>query len=60
MRGGKLTWLGKGQWTPESVCLDWLSSNFAYKCKVANDPSDENMFNLIECESDFPNEKCSP
>ena len=43
--GGEVTWDGgDGDWTPLSVCVDWLSSDFAYECDVQKS-------SLVNCKS---------
>lgn len=54
--GGQLTWLGSGAWVPESVCVDWLSTNMAFSCGV--EYLTENTWNLVDCRDLTPRQKC--
>lgn len=56
VRGGRLTWLGSGTWTPESVCVDWLSTNMAFLCEVEN--LNETVWSLVRCRDLTPKQKC--
>merc|ERR1711962_413038 len=67
--GGKLEWKGTGIWTPQSVCVDWKSTNSVYQCLVVPVPSsnstdtEENApvtpWSLMNCEDLFPKQSCS-
>lgn len=54
--GGLLTWEGSGRWVPHSVCVDWLSSNMAYRCGVAE--LGDNTWSLVGCRDLTPRQKC--
>jgi len=67
VRGGKLAWQGDGIWVPESVCVDWKSTNMAYECQAV--PANEGRpasirtgpiteWNLVDCRDLFPRQSC--
>ena len=58
VRGGNLTWVGKGTWVPSSICVDWQSSNFAYECKLEQVPRSENVWQVASCQEDQVRQKC--
>jgi len=67
--GGKLEWKGTGTWTPQSVCVDWKSTNSVYQCLVVPVPSSNSTdteedapittWSLMNCEDLFPKQSCS-
>ena len=61
VRGGQLTWVGQGVWTPSYICVDWESSNYAYKCQVERVNTREQVeqvWQIADCLEDYPRQKC--
>ena len=54
--GGKLEWVGEGDWTPESICVDWYSTNMAWTCSL--DHFRDNIWTLVNCKDITPVQKC--
>ena len=54
--GGIIEWEGDSDasWQPESVCVDWKSSNFAVLCNVAANDYSVTKWNLKDCEAQLP------
>merc|ERR1711892_1032550 len=61
VRGGQLTWVGQGVWTPSYICVDWESSNYAYQCQVERVNTREQVeqvWQIADCQEDYPRQKC--
>jgi len=58
VRGGTLTWVGEGVWTPSSICVDWQSTNYAYKCELGKVVNTDNIWQIVACKEDYPRQKC--
>ena len=58
--GGSIEWEGNAGWEPESVCVDWLSSNFAILCNVTSSSTSGDLaWQLEDCQPQLPNIRCS-
>ena len=56
--GGSVEWEGESGWQPASVCVDWMSSNFAVLCNVTSSSGDF-TWQLKECKPQIPYIRCS-
>ena len=48
--GGWLTWVGDGEYEPMDVCIDWISNNFAWLCRLAQAGPNSNTWNFTDCQ----------
>jgi len=58
LRGGLVRWVGQGEWTPASVCVDWLSSNYAYECGLVEAGLDQ-TWELSDCRESETAQRCA-
>ena len=60
VEGGSIEWKGNkaAGWQPASVCVDWMSSNFAVLCNV-NSSIKDLTWQLEDCQPQIPNIRCS-
>jgi len=57
--GGQVSWVGApGDWMPGTLCVDWLSDNFAWACQT--EWAGPDTWSLVDCATLNPTTRCAP